>query len=265
LAAQAPAIAERSSRGFRIVLIKPSHYDDDGYVIQWHLSSIPSNSLASVYGVCADCAERKILGPDVDIAIEGYDECNTILKVKGIARRIRRAGSGFVGLVGVQSNQFPRALDLARQFRQLGVPVVIGGFHVSGCLSMLPELPADLKQALALGVTLYAGEVEGRLDELLIDIDRRRAKRKAASASFYAMPPTADCRRSTITLTSCRPWKKPPCRSFPSNMSRAPSVTARALMRAAVVPINARSAPSSMSRAASHATVRLTTWNIWSV
>jgi len=176
LAAEAPAIAGRSSRGFRIVLIKPSHYDDDGYVIQWHLSSIPSNSLASVYGVCADSAERKILGPDVDIAIEGYDECNTILKVKSIARKIRRAGSGFVGLVGVQSNQFPRALDLAREFRQLGVPVVIGGFHVSGCLSMLPELPADLKQALNLGVTLYAGEAEGRLDELLIDIDRRRAK-----------------------------------------------------------------------------------------
>jgi hypothetical protein len=29
-----------------------------------------------------------------------------------------------VGLVGVQSNQFPRALDLGHEFRTLGVPVL---------------------------------------------------------------------------------------------------------------------------------------------
>ncbi len=40
-----------AKRRFRIVLIKPSHYDDDGYVIQWRRSTIPSNSLASVYGL----------------------------------------------------------------------------------------------------------------------------------------------------------------------------------------------------------------------
>ncbi len=34
---------------FRVVLIKPSHYDDDGYVIQWMRSTIPSNSLESVH------------------------------------------------------------------------------------------------------------------------------------------------------------------------------------------------------------------------
>ena len=28
-------------RTFKIILIKPSHYDDDGYVIQWRLSTIP--------------------------------------------------------------------------------------------------------------------------------------------------------------------------------------------------------------------------------
>src|SRR6516165_7778121 len=99
---------------FRIVLIKPSHYDRDGYVIQWWRSTIPSNSLASVYGLLAVCADECVLGTDVDIVIEVYDECNTIIDVKGVIKRIRAAGSGFVGLVGVQSNQFPRALDLAR-------------------------------------------------------------------------------------------------------------------------------------------------------
>jgi radical SAM superfamily enzyme YgiQ (UPF0313 family) len=163
-------------RTFRIILIKPSHYDDDGYVIQWRRSTIPSNSLASVHGLLANCAEEQALGPDVDIEIETYDECNTVIEVRKAAERIKAAGSGFVGLVGVQSNQFPRALDLARKFRAASVPVVIGGFHVSGCISMLPELPPDLKEAQALGVTLYAGEAEGRIAELLRDIDSNRAK-----------------------------------------------------------------------------------------
>jgi radical SAM superfamily enzyme YgiQ (UPF0313 family) len=163
-------------RTFRVILIKPSHYDDNGYVIQWRRSTIPSNSLASVHGLLANCAEEQALGPDVDIEIETYDECNTVIDVRAAAARIKAAGSGFVGLVGVQSNQFPRALDLARKFRSASVPVVIGGFHVSGCISMLPELPPDLKEAQALGVILYAGEAEGRIGELLSDIDSNRAK-----------------------------------------------------------------------------------------
>ncbi len=163
-------------RTFRIILVKPSHYDDDGYVIQWWLSTIPSNSLASVYGLLAQCAKDEVLGPNVAIEIEAYDECNKIIDVKAMAKRIKAGGGGFVGLVGVQSNQFPRAVDLARAFRKLDVPIVIGGFHVSGCISMLPELPPDLKEAQALGVTLYAGEGEGRMADLLRDIDAGQAK-----------------------------------------------------------------------------------------
>jgi radical SAM superfamily enzyme YgiQ (UPF0313 family) len=165
-----------SRQVFKIVLIKPSHYDADGYVIQWWRSTIPSNSLASVYGLLSDCGAERVLGPDVDIEIDAFDECNTVLDVKGTIRQIRAAGAGFVGLVGVQSNQYPRALDLARKFRAAGLPVVIGGFHVSGCISMLPELPADLQEALDLGVTLFAGEGEGRLATLVRDIHGGAAK-----------------------------------------------------------------------------------------
>jgi radical SAM superfamily enzyme YgiQ (UPF0313 family) len=157
-------------REFRIVLIKPSHYDDAGYVIQWRRSTIPSNSLASVHGLLSDCARSQTLGPETDIAIEPYDECNTVIDVPGAIRRIRAAGAGFVGLVGVQSNQFPRALDLARRFRAAGITVIAGGFHVSGCLAMLPDLPPELQEAQALGVVLFAGEAEGRMEALLRDL-----------------------------------------------------------------------------------------------
>jgi radical SAM family protein len=163
-------------RAFRVVLIKPSHYDRDGYVIQWWRSTLPSNSLASVYGLVEECAQNRVLGPDVDIELEACDECNTVVDVAAAAKRIRRAGGGMVGLVGVQSNQFPRALDLGRQFRALGLPVVMGGFHVSGCIAMLPKLPEGLQEAVDLGIQLFAGEAEDRMAEVMRDIAAGRAK-----------------------------------------------------------------------------------------
>src|SRR5260370_16553031 len=135
-----------SKRKSLIVLINPSHYDDDGYVVQWRWSPIPSNSLAGVYGLLAQCADERALGPDVDIEIEAYDESNTIIDIPGISTRIRSADRGLVALVGVQSNQFPRALDMGRQFRAGGVSVSVGGFHVSGCVALFPDLPPTLNQ-----------------------------------------------------------------------------------------------------------------------
>ena len=161
---------------FRLVLIKPSHYDDNGYVIQWVRSAIPSNTLASLHALAADCAARQVLGSNVEIVIEAYDETNTRIKPSRIARRVLAADGGMVGLVGVQSNQFPHAVDIARPLRAAGVPVVIGGFHVSGCLAMLPELPRDIRDAMALGVTMFAGEAEGRFDQLLRDAWNKRLR-----------------------------------------------------------------------------------------
>ncbi|HEV8014976.1 MAG TPA: radical SAM protein [Stellaceae bacterium] len=163
------AAARGRRKTFALVLIKPSHYDDDGYVIQWLRSAIPSNTLAALYGLAVDCAERRILGDDVDIEIISYDETNIRIRPERIARRIARADGGMVGLVGVQSNQYPRAMDIARRLRRRGVQVCIGGFHVSGTLAMLPEMPPELREAQALGISLFAGEAEGRLDEVLRD------------------------------------------------------------------------------------------------
>jgi radical SAM superfamily enzyme YgiQ (UPF0313 family) len=162
---------------FHCLWIKPSHYDDDGYVIRWWRSSLPANSLATVYGIALDCAQRQVLGSKVEIRVRALDETNSRIDPPRLIREFAKAGGKLlVGMVGVQSNQFPRALDLARQFRAAGVPVVIGGFHVSGCLAMLKALPPDLQEALDLGVTLFAGELEGRLDGLLQDAAAGRLK-----------------------------------------------------------------------------------------
>lgn len=158
-------------RQFRLLLIKPSHYDDDGYPISWWRAALPSNTLAVMNGLVRDCADRRILGPDVAITVDAFDETNRRIVPERLAKRLTRDGvRALVMLVGVQTNQFPRALDLAAGFRASGLPVVIGGFHVSGSLAMLPEPSAELHEAWKLGVSLFAGEAEeGRLDRVLID------------------------------------------------------------------------------------------------
>ncbi|WP_158816856.1 radical SAM protein [Methylocapsa sp. S129] len=167
------AAIKPARKKFLLYLVKPSHYDDDGYVIQWLRSAIPSNSLAVLYGIAADCNARRVLGDDVDIEAIAIDETNSRVRPHQIIRAIERNGGfGMVGLVGVQSNQFPRALDIARPLRAAGVQVGIGGFHVSGCLAMLPEMPDDMKEAQQLGISLFAGEAEGRLDIVLQDAAR---------------------------------------------------------------------------------------------
>jgi radical SAM superfamily enzyme YgiQ (UPF0313 family) len=151
-----------------IWLIKPTRYDDEGYPLQWRWSMIPANSLACVASLVRDSLGRGVApGARLDI----IDEINTHLSVQRIIREARRRGGpAVVFLVGVQTNQFPRALDLARAFRAGGLHVCIGGFHVSGVLAMLDELTPELKEAQALGVSLFAGEAESRrLDEVLTD------------------------------------------------------------------------------------------------
>ena len=156
-------------RRFRLILIKPSHYDDDGYVIQWWRSAIPSNSLAVLYGLALDCAEQKVLGDDVEIDIHAFDETNTRVRPRRIASLIESADAGMVMLVGVQSNQFQRALDIARPLRARGIMVAVGGFHVSGTIAMLPERDPDVRRAEQMGVSLFAGEAEGRFATVLRD------------------------------------------------------------------------------------------------
>src|SRR6185312_9829049 len=156
---------------FHLVLIKPSHYDDDGYPIQWVKAAIPSNTLASLNSLAEDAGRRQVLGPGVALRLHTFDETNQRVRPDRIVRAIRKAGGGaLIALVGVQSNQFPRAVDIARPFLAAGLPVCIGGFHVSGCIAMLPELTPELREAQALGISLFAGEAEhGRLGQVIRD------------------------------------------------------------------------------------------------
>ena len=155
---------------FHLIMIKPAHYDDNGYPIQWLRSAMPSNTLACLNGIAEDCRQREVLGPGIALIVTTFDETNQRIRPSKILKSIKPGEKVLVALIGVQSNQFPRAVDLAMPFREKGIPVCIGGFHVSGCISMLPELPDDLKGAQALGISLFAGEAEdGRLELVIKD------------------------------------------------------------------------------------------------
>ena len=78
--------ATSAARLFHFVMIKPTHYDDDGYPIQWIRSAIPSNTLACLNGLAEDARTRQVLGPDVEMRLHTYDETNRRVRPDKIIR-----------------------------------------------------------------------------------------------------------------------------------------------------------------------------------
>ncbi|MDW8104099.1 MAG: radical SAM protein [Armatimonadota bacterium] len=155
-----------------VILVKPSKYDDDGYVIHHVRGVLPSNTLNALNGLIRDTAQR--MGVSVEVHL--IDETVQLVVPERVMRKWGVPGvPTLVALVGVQTNQFPRAADLAVRFRRLGAMVVMGGFHVSGSLALLGLTP-ELQQLREQGISLFAGEAEGRLEELLSDALKGKLK-----------------------------------------------------------------------------------------
>ncbi|MBI2432516.1 MAG: radical SAM protein, partial [Candidatus Hydrogenedentes bacterium] len=159
-------------RKLLVCYVLPSRYDDEGYVQRYWRNVLPSNTLACLKSLTCALAGTEELGRDVDLTVEIYDDSVQRVPIERIVRRARKSGAQLlVGLVGVQSNQFPRAADIALAFREHDVPVMIGGFHVSGVLALFGEPSPELQRMLEHGVTLVRGEAEapGALAGILRD------------------------------------------------------------------------------------------------
>jgi radical SAM superfamily enzyme YgiQ (UPF0313 family) len=161
----------------RVVLIKPSKYDDEGYVIRHFRGVLPSNTLACLSSLTQDVAKREVLGKDVELQVDLFDDTVEKIPVKRIIRSNKLPFQRtIVALVGVQSNQFPRAADLAGKFRAGGVQVLIGGFHVSGTLAMSDGVAPEIQELIDLGVTVVKGEVEETWGDILRDASEDRLR-----------------------------------------------------------------------------------------
>ena len=167
----------RKYKALRVVLVKPSKYDDNGYVIRFWRGVLPSNTLNVLHGLTSDIAERRVFG-DIEIQVDTFDETTEKVPVKKIVGWSRRPDTKLVVcLVGVQTNQFPRALDLGREFRAHGLDVMMGGFHTSGTINMLSEEEPDIQELYRESIVVVSGEVEGYWESILADALNGRLRR----------------------------------------------------------------------------------------
>jgi len=161
---------------FHVVLIKPSKYDDDGYLIRFWKGVLPSNTLNVLHGLTEDIKERRVFGK-LNIEVTTFDETAEKVPVNKIIRWSKESGTRLlVCMVGVQTNQFPRAVDMSRRFRAAGITVIMGGFHTSGTINMLSDQEPEIQELYREGICVVSGEVEGRWEVILADFLRGELK-----------------------------------------------------------------------------------------
>jgi radical SAM superfamily enzyme YgiQ (UPF0313 family) len=152
-----------------VVLIKPSKYDDEGYLIRFWKGVLPSNTLNVLHGLTEDVRERRVFGV-LPIEVTTFDETAEKVPVNRIIRWSKEPATNLlVCLVGVQTNQLPRALDMARRFKAQGITVILGGFHTSGTINMLGVDEPDIQELLRENICVVSGEVEGKWEGILSD------------------------------------------------------------------------------------------------
>ncbi len=111
----------------QVVIIKPSKYMADGAVERFRRGFMPNSTVPHI---------RSMVPPEMShLRIESHaiDEyVYTDLKYLKLLESTRNTRT-LIALVGVQSHQFHRALDLAALAKTHGCMVVIGGPHVMTC------------------------------------------------------------------------------------------------------------------------------------
>ncbi|HZI64310.1 MAG TPA: radical SAM protein [Thermoanaerobaculia bacterium] len=115
----------------RVVLVKPSKYAEDGWVERFRWGFMPNSTLAHLASLTASHAPPGD-GPRPEVfAIDEY--VHTDLCYLDLLRRDSRRPT-LLALVGVQSHQLHRALDLAALARSRGVEhCIVGGPHPMTC------------------------------------------------------------------------------------------------------------------------------------
>jgi radical SAM superfamily enzyme YgiQ (UPF0313 family) len=153
-------------RTLRVYFIKPSKYDEQGYVLRFWKGVLPNNTLTALAALNEEYnrmrATQNVFVETVlwDEIVDGAIDANTVQAIKEKAKEDQV--EVIIGMAGVQTNQYPRGRDVALQFINAGFTVLMGGFHVSG-------YPDSCKFLNSCGITTVVGEAESTWVELLDD------------------------------------------------------------------------------------------------
>ncbi len=118
-----------SANKLNVVLIRPTNYNEHGYVARSGWTFMPSSALIHI----------KSLTPprigECDITVTTIDE-HTQVDLSYLEDFKRKSGSEtLVACVAVQSREFQRALDLCAFAKEHGAHAVIGGPHAMSCFT----------------------------------------------------------------------------------------------------------------------------------
>lgn len=138
---------------FRVVLVKPSKYARDGRVERFRRGFMPNSTLLHLKSMTPSAIGGRQVVVDV---IDEYTQCDL-----RYLELLRPETCSLLGLVGVQSHQMHRALDLTALARMNGVKCcVIGGPHVMTC---------DMREVQDCGVSFALAEAEIVWQDILHD------------------------------------------------------------------------------------------------
>jgi hypothetical protein len=188
------------AKPLRVVLVKPSKYAADGFVERFRWGFMPNSTLPHLESL----TPRRIDGQAIQVtAVDEYVE--TDLGYLSLLRRDRDRRT-LLALVGVQSHQFQRALDLAAYALAEGVEnCVIGGPHSMTC---------DTSALQGRGVSFALGEAELLWESILadgLDGDLRAVYggesrwQRDLTAPVVEPPPRARLRRYVVPILGVYP------------------------------------------------------------
>jgi hypothetical protein len=183
----------------RVVILKPSKYLADGFVERFRWGFMPNSTAPHMRSMTPAAVGETPLEVH---AIDEYVHIDL-----GYLSLLSRPANGrtLLALVGVQSHQFHRALDLAAYARRNGCMAIIGGPHVMTC---------DTSPMQDRGVSFAQAEAELIWSEILHDAacgelqpvyGRDRRWQQELQAPELIPPPRADLNRYVIPMLGVYP------------------------------------------------------------
>ncbi len=137
-------------RRVRVILVRPTHYDQDGFPYRFFLGVMSPSSPWIISSLTRKALEKVGLPSQISWTIRVYDDgvwwsaVRMWLLYLWLSLFRNSSEKVIVGLVGVQQCQFVRARDLMRKWQAIGATCIIGGPHVTGTIRMTEEgLPSS--------------------------------------------------------------------------------------------------------------------------